>query len=314
MSFVAAELAQTELFRDAPENTLKMILEHAAPMELAKGDILLSPERENHHVYLLLSGVLSVHFGSLNSPEIRELSKGVSVGEMSILDGTPPSAYVIAKEACRVFPIHRDVLQKLVSDTSPVAGNLLRLLTQWLKDNTQRIMKDRTQIRELNDHANVDAFTGLYNRRWLDNALLRLQAQAIKAEQPLCILIIDVDHFKKYNDAQGHLGGDQALIAMGEVLKTSVRPYDFGTRYGGEEFLVILPNTILDEGIAVAERIRQCVEKKGISTNEGTPLPGITISIGLAINQAHFTHQSLIAAADAQLYRAKEEGRNCVRY
>lgn len=314
MSFVAAELAQTELFRDTPENTLNLVFEHAAPLELAKGEILLSPERENDHVYLLLSGVLSVHFGSLDSPEIRELTKGVSVGEMSIIDGTPPSAYVIAKEASRVFPIHREVLHKLVSDTSPVAGNLLRLLTQWLKDNTQRIMKDRTQIWELTDHANVDALTGLYNRRWLDNALVRLHAQAIKGEQPLCILVIDVDHFKKYNDTQGHLGGDQALIAMGEVLKTTVRPYDFATRYGGEEFLVILPNTILDEGIAAAERIRQSVEKKGITSAEGIPLPGITISIGLAMNKPDSTPQSLIAAADAQLYRAKEAGRNCVRY
>lgn len=314
MSPVAAELAQTELFRDAPENTLEMILGLATPLELEQGAVLLSPERENHHIYLLLSGVLSVHFGSLDSPVIRELSKGVSVGELSIIDGTPPSAYVIAKEASRVFPIHRDVLHKLVSETSPVAGNLLRLLAQWLRDNTQRIMKDRTQIWELTDHANVDALTGLYNRRWLDNALVRLQAQAIKGEQPLCILIIDVDHFKKYNDTQGHLGGDQALIAMGEVLKTSVRPYDFATRYGGEEFLVILPNTVLDEGIAVAERIRQSVEKKGVTSVDGIPLPDITVSIGLAMNRFDFTPQSLIAAADAQLYRAKQEGRNCIRY
>ena len=314
MSSVAEELAQTELFRDVPENFLYLVLEHATPLELARGDVLLSPERENYHIYLLLSGSLAVHFGSVDSPEIRELTKGVSVGEMSIIDGTQPSAYVIAKEASRVFPIHCDMLNGFVADNCPLAGNLLRLLTHWLKDNTQRIVKDRMQIWELTDHANVDALTGLYNRRWLDNALVRLLVQAIKGEQPLCILIIDVDHFKKYNDTQGHLGGDQALIALGVVLKTTVRPYDFATRYGGEEFLVILPNTTHDEGIAVAERIRQAVEKKVITSLDEKPMPGITISIGLAMNQAHFNPQSLIAAADAQLYRAKEGGRNCVMH
>jgi diguanylate cyclase (GGDEF)-like protein len=297
-----------------PEHLIKLVLAHASPQTLAAGEVLLSPEQENHHVYLLLSGTLGVHFGTLDSPEIRELSPGVSVGEMSIIDGTPPSAYVVAKETCRVFPVHRDLIRNLVIDTSPIARNLLRLMTQWIKANTQRIVQDRLQIWELTDHANVDALTKLYNRRWLDSAFERLLEQANKSAQPLCILLIDADHFKNYNDIHGHLSGDCALIALGEVLKTSVRPYDFATRYGGEEFLVILPNTRLDEALAVAERICQAAEMKTITPANGTALPGITVSIGLAINQPDSTPPSLIAAADAQLYRAKNDGRNCVRY
>ncbi|MCK9201898.1 MAG: GGDEF domain-containing protein [Gallionella sp.] len=314
MNSVVKELAQTELFRDTPESILQMVMEHATPLELSAGEVLLAPNRDNQHVYLLLSGVLGVHFDSLDSPEIRQLTKGISVGEMSIIDGTAPSAYVVAKEACRVFPIHRELMHQLVADTNPVARNLLRLLTQWMKANTQRIVKDRLQIWELTDHANVDALSGLYNRRWLDNAFSRLLEQASKGAQPLCILLIDVDHFKKYNDTFGHLGGDQALIALGEVLKTSVRPYDFATRYGGEEFLVILPNTNREQCLVVAERIRQSIEKKSITSANGEPMPGITISVGLSMNNAQSTPQSLIADADEQLYRAKAAGRNCVRY
>jgi diguanylate cyclase (GGDEF)-like protein len=183
-----------------------------------------------------------------------------------------------------------------------------------VRANTQRIVKDRTQIWELTDHANVDALTGLYNRRWLNNALPRLLDQIQMEDKPLCILMIDVDHFKKYNSAQGHLGGDQALVAMGKILQNTVRPYDFTTRYGGEEFLVILPNTTKDEGIATAERIRQTSEKRTLTSSDGSPLPGITISIGLAMNEPRSTPESLIAAADAQLFRAKEAGRNCLRY
>lgn len=314
MSSVRDDLARTELFLDVPDAILNLVLAPAMPLELAAGEILLSPERANHHVYLLLAGTLSVHFGTPDSPAIREIAQGVSVGEMSIFDGTYPSAYVIAKEASRVFPIHRDLIQHLVTDTNPIARNLLRMLTQWLKANTQRIVKDRLHIWELTDQANVDGLTGLYNRRWLDNALERLLAQARKVNQTLCLLMLDVDRFKQYNDAQGHLGGDQALVALADVLKTTVRPYDYATRYGGEEFLVLLPNATLEEGIMVAERIRQASEKKSIASPDGTPLPGITVSIGLATSAADCTVAALIAAADAQLYRAKEAGRNSVRH
>lgn len=308
------ELARTELFQNASATVLRAVAESAAPLDLAKGAVLLSLEQSNLHVYLLLSGKLGVYFGSLDSPEIRELNPGVSVGEMSVIDGILPSAYVVAKENCRVFPIHRDLLHDMVVDASPMAGNLLRLLTQWMRANTQRILKDRTEIWELTDHANVDALTRLYNRRWLDNALERLLDQAVKGMQPLCLLLIDVDHFKRYNDTQGHVGGDQALVAMGEVLKMTVRPYDFAVRYGGEEFLVILPNTKEDEGIAVAERIRQNVAKKVIVSAEGVPLAGLTVSIGMAMAYPDASPRSLISAADTKLYMAKRDGRNCIRY
>jgi diguanylate cyclase (GGDEF)-like protein len=314
MSSIADKLTQTELFHNASLATIQMVMQDIAPVKLSPGEILLSPVCENQHVYVLLSGTLSVRLGTPDSPEISELARGVSVGELSVIDGTLPSAYVIAKEVCLVFPVHRDCLHKLIADASPVASNLLRLLTRAMRVNTQRIVKDFSQIRELTDLANVDVLTGLYNRRWMDNALMRLVAQAKKGALPLCILMIDVDHFKKYNDTQGHTGGDQALMAMGEILKTAVRPYDFSTRYGGEEFLVILPSTPINEGVVVAERIRQAAENKLILSSEGGAMPGITISIGLAMNNENTTFQSLIDAADEQLYRAKKEGRNCVRY
>ena len=314
MSSLDKELAQTELLRDVSEPVLRQLMAQSTPMELAPGAVLLAPERENQHVYLLLSGVLTIHFGTQDSPPIHRLTPGVSVGEISIIDDAPPSAYVIAHEASRVFPIHRDLIHKLVSDINPMARNLLRMLARAMKANTQLIVKDRLQIWELTDQVHVDGLTGLYNRRWLDNALPRLIAQVNSARQTLCILMIDVDRFKAYNDTQGHLGGDQALVAVGKVLKNTVRPYDFATRYGGEEFLVLLPNTPQLEAIEIAERIRAAAEKKSITSTDGQPLPGITISVGLAISTPDATVSALIGAADAQLYCAKKQGRNCVRF
>lgn len=314
MNFITKELAQTELFRDVPDAIIDVVRAQANPLELRQGEVLLTPERENHHIYLLLSGTLALHFGSLESPEVRVLEKGISVGEMSLIDQGTPSAFVIAKENCRVFPVHRDLLHNLVAETNPVTRNLLRLLTGWVKANMECIVMDRSKIGELTNHANIDVLTGLYNRRWLDNALERLLRQAIENEQPLCILLIDVDHFKKYNDTLGHSSGDQALIAIGNIFKTTVRPYDFATRYGGEEFLILLPNTTENEGVAVAERMRLTIEKTTIIDSEGASLPSITISIGLVINNSQSTPNSLVDAADAKLYQAKQQGRNCIRY
>lgn len=144
-----ADLAKTNLFRDVPNAILRRVFEHTAPRELAAGEILLSPERDNRHVYVLLSGTLSLRFDSPESPEVRELQAGVSVGEMSAIDDTRPSAYVIAKTPSRVLSIHSDMLQQLVEESHPIARNLLRLMSQWIKANTRHIANDQTQIQRL---------------------------------------------------------------------------------------------------------------------------------------------------------------------
>ncbi|GEM_PF-6350888 len=149
MTPTVAALAASELFRDAPAEVFAQVLRHAEPRELAPGEILLSPDRSNQHVYLLLSGALALRFDSPQAPEVRELLPGVSVGEMSIIDASPPSAYVTAKVASRVFPIHRDLLLQLIAGSNPVARNLLRLMSQWLKANTRHIADDQSQIQRL---------------------------------------------------------------------------------------------------------------------------------------------------------------------
>lgn len=311
---IIQELAETELLCNLPHSIVEEVAMHSTAQLLSLGQILLTPDQDNECVFLLLSGALTIHFETPDSPPIREVAPGGSVGEMSVIDGTRPSAYVIAKEPSRVFAIHRDVIKKMVADTNSMAGNLLRLLTRWLKENTWRIVKDRWQIEELTDRANVDGLTRLYNRRWLDNALARLLVQSIKGQQTLGVLLLDVDHFKTYNDTQGHQGGDQALIALSNVLKTTVRPYDFATRYGGEEFLVLLPNTSLPEAIVTAERLREAAQAITVLSPTGASMPGVTISIGVAVSDMGSTSQSLVAAADEKLYEAKKAGRNRVRH
>ncbi|MDP2783804.1 MAG: diguanylate cyclase [Sulfurimicrobium sp.] len=157
----------------------------------------------------------------------------------------------------------------------------------------------------------VDGLTGLYNRRFLSERLEEEYSKAERYETPLSILIMDVDFFKRVNDTFGHQVGDNALIAVARVLQQSVRESDLVGRYGGEEFVVLLPHTDLDKALTVAEKIRLAVSETPI---EGMGERRLTISIGVAgfPDTKVADMNELVRKADEALYRAKEGGRNQV--
>ncbi len=314
MNCIVEDLKHTELFKGVAVETLKLIAAQATPMAVKSGKLLLNPEIENEYVYIILSGALALYFGSLDSPKIRVIGKGYSVGELSIIGHAKPSAYVIADEDSCVLPLHRDFTEKLIAETAPIANNLLRQLATWLKDNTDYIVRDRSKIGELTNHANTDSLTGLYNRRWLDATLNRLLSQAIETRTPLCIMLLDADHFKEYNDSFGHLAGDKALIEIAKTLHLSIRTYDFAARFGGDEFIILLPNTQLREAHTMAERIRSSIEKQTIYHEEGNILLKLRVSIGLVCNTQDSTVDSIFRAVDTKLYEAKQAGRNSIAY
>ena len=165
---------------------------------------------------------------------------------------------------------------------------------------------------QLRDQAIRDVLTGLFNRRYMLETCRREFARAARARQSVSILSIDVDHFKKYNDNHGHDAGDTVLRAVGNCLETTFRTEDVPCRFGGEEFVVLLPGA--DEGAAAlrAEQLRAKVESIVVRYLEKN-LPKITISIGVATFPASGDNpQAVLKAADEALYRAKERGRNRV--
>ena len=169
------------------------------------------------------------------------------------------------------------------------------------------------ESRKLSQLAEQDGLTGLYNRRSFDQHLDRLWRQSRREESQLTLLLIDIDHFKAYNDAYGHQAGDDALKRVAEIIRLSAqRPLDIAARYGGEEFALLLFGPHGDNAHDMPERVREDVQALKIPHKASSTLPYLTVSIGAAIimPNAERSQAGALQMADEALYQAKEEGRN----
>ena len=197
-------------------------------------------------------------------------------------------------------PIQSRVLLVVISVIMfPMITMLLALLT------SQRLQE------EINAQARNDMLTGAFNRRGFEEFVNREWSRAVRYGDPLAVLMVDIDGFKKFNDQHGHQTGDAALVQVSNAAQTALRANDIWCRHGGEEFVALLPSTTIAQALLVAERIRLAVEKTSIAGPNGAL--GVSVSIGVAERLATQTNWAeFLAAADAALYQAKAAGRNRV--
>jgi diguanylate cyclase len=159
----------------------------------------------------------------------------------------------------------------------------------------------------------TDPLTGLGNRKYFDRSMTMAVQNAVANGTPLSLLLLDIDHFKSFNDSYGHLTGDQVLRLVGLSLKQCIKGQDITARYGGEEFAVVLPNTALRLALAVADHIRRAIMAKELKKKSTCEILGrVTISVGVAMLKPGDDTDALIERADACLYAAKRGGRNRV--
>ncbi len=186
-------------------------------------------------------------------------------------------------------------------------------LEERLNASKQEIDELQVNLEAVRTESLTDPLTQLANRKFFDTTLEQAIADARTKNEPLSLLMTDIDHFKNFNDSFGHLTGDQVLRLVATSVKQNVKGQDTAARYGGEEFAIVLPNTVLRSAITVADHIRRAVMTKELmKRSTGEHLGRVTISIGVATWHKNDTAQMLIERTDACLYAAKRHGRNRV--
>jgi two-component system, cell cycle response regulator len=195
----------------------------------------------------------------------------------------------------------------------PVDRNelLARVRTQVKRKRYTEKLRDNVQLSI--EAAITDALTGLHNRRYMESHLGTLVEQAVSRAKPISVLVLDIDFFKSINDTHGHAAGDDVLKEFSQRLRKAVRGIDLACRYGGEEFVVVMPDTDIGVATVVAERLRRRIASEPFAINQNSRTVQATISVGIAAMQSCEDKASdIVKRADQALYRAKRDGRNRV--
>lgn len=201
------------------------------------------------------------------------------------------------------------LLQEVVATTRDIHA-IVAASRLELQDTRRSLAEIKAELVESRNLLGQDQLTGTENRRGMSMILDREIARARRDHEPLAVAMIDVDHFKLVNDKHGHAAGDAALVHLTRLAKAMLRGNDAFVRYGGEEFVLVLPETAMQGAAFTAGRLRLLLEKNPL--RHGDKEIPMTFSAGVAVLKDDDSEQSLLARADAGLYRAKHSGRNCV--
>lgn len=302
-------------FHDAMKNIAKIIesqyeLNYIIPIIGEILDTFIS----NHLIYIFLKSdgefklkwpsncldnKIETNLQKLSPTSTTMLSADKMTGYFPLINENSVAGAIVTKSTLEpVTPVETEYLEQLASQTSTTI-NRANVYAEILK------------------HATLDALTGFYNRRQMEERIKQETASAKRKKTPLCAIMIDIDYFKSVNDNYGHTAGDFILKTASKIIRSQLREYDIASRYGGEEFAIILPYTKQEEAIMVAERLRKAVADKiinieHVNTKNDTKTIQITISLGICCFKDTDRPEELLMNADRALYDAKESGRNKV--
>jgi len=284
------------------------------------GEIILREDEDGDIFYVIRSGETAIIKGDFQNPTILGFrGVGDALGEMALLENLPRSATVIALNAVSLWSLSRAMFYQFVGENHPSFSlDLMNMLSSRIRkaDEERRrgYVREKQQVvvlETLSKQATHDPLTGLFNRRYLDQILYGEIAHARQNGSLVGILMADVDHFKKINDNYGHKAGDLMLQAVGNLMKKCVRSADIVCRYGGEEFVIVMPGASAPTVSKCAEEIRARFEMLSV-TSEGREIQA-TLSLGAAIYPLHGANvDEVFIHADRAMYQAKQGGRNRV--
>jgi two-component system cell cycle response regulator len=275
--------------------------DHAVDVEPNPGEALFHAAEGDYD--LAIVSLALEHFDALRlCSQLRSLERTRNLPILAICEGEDNSRMIRGLEIGV-----NDFLMR------PIDNNELhaRVRTQIRKKRYTERLRDNVQMSI--EMAITDALTGLYNRRYMESHLATLIEQAAARGKPLTTLIIDIDYFKAINDTHGHDAGDDVLREFAIRIRKSIRGIDLACRYGGEEFVVVMPETDMAVAAIVAERLRRRIASEPFSIQQGASAIEVTISIGIAtLDSADDNAGGILKRADQALYRAKRDGRNRV--
>lgn len=314
---ILAEQMQTNIdFHDSMKNIAKIIetqyeLNYIIPLIGEMIDRFIS----DHLIYIFLKDDANSDFKLIWPKSCRDQKILSMLSKVSA-----KSKYILSdNDKMGVFPLigEKALLGCVVaySNVDKLSKNEIEYLDQLTQQSSITIHRANVYA-EVLQHATLDALTGLNNRRQFELRIKQEVATAQRQNKPLCAMMLDVDFFKKVNDTHGHVVGDLVLKNIANTIRATLREYDIASRYGGEEFSILLPFTKIEEAYAVGQRLRQAVESNVIDISKEKEEPNakinVTISIGVYQFQKGDEPQTLYQNADKALYEAKTHGRNKV--
>jgi len=274
---------------------------------LPPGAVLWKEGEPGGSVAYVIEGVLEVVNRAAEDQEVklRTMEAGTIVGELSS-EGGPRSATVRARTTCRIIKVPAADFRALLHRRPDILEELYRIQVERVRDLTREVAKTHRR-------AITDPLTRLYNVGFFRERLGIEVDRARETGDQLCVVLLDIDHFKHFNDTHGHEEGNVVLSTVAGLMKTVGRRGDILARYGGEEFIALLYGAGREEAARFAEAVRRAIEGHAFAGGEKQPGGRVTVSAGVAVFPEDAGEaQPIVEAADRNLYRAKETGRNRV--
>jgi diguanylate cyclase (GGDEF)-like protein len=312
-------LGHVSIFSLLKPSERQEVLDSIHLIEIEKGTTIFKEGEDGSTLYIVKSGKISIsiRLSDGKEREIAEFSGGDFFGEMSIFENAPRSATCTTKEKSILYSLHAEDFFDLIECHPYIAikimYRMLNIASQRLR-NTSEFLSDMVLWGErARKRAITDRLTGVYNRRFLEDALDQNFVLSIKNKKPFSLIMVDLDHFREINEQYGDRVGDKILLSVVGVFQGNLRKQDVIARYGGDEFTILLPNTDVSTAQSIAQKICNEVANLDLLKNLRGPIDLVTTSQGLATFPLHAESlHKLREMADEALYRAKNEGRNRV--
>lgn len=319
---------------------MRQVIRAAAVRHFPPGTLMCQEHTVGDCVFLIRRGQVRV-FKTLEGQKmfLAVRGRGELIGEMALVEDLPRSASVESSTWVKALVLHKRSFLQLLARHPPLSLKILEMLSTRMRTQEQKTLEDlvrknqelqqsnvlleetvrvRTvELRRANERlkylATHDPLTDCYNRLHFQEALDKLCRGGRRAADAFAVAVLDVDNFKLYNDTHGHLAGDELLQELARVLRQSLRNEDLLARFGGEEFVVLLPGTNAEQAVRVGDKLRRAVERQLSVSGSLGPTGKVTVSVGVSsCPEDGAEARELLRIADDRLYEAKAAGRNRV--